>query len=85
MRRSAGHRECSEEDKDKERTTKMKYTVSIAVDGRIDIEVDANNKDEAREKALDAFANADLSKMEVVGTSAVNCSDDDGNLIADYE
>lgn len=63
----------------------MKFTVSIAVDGRIDIEVDANNKDEAREKALDAFGNADLSKMVIVGTSAVNCSDDDGNLIADYD
>lgn len=63
----------------------MKYTVSIAVDGRIDIEVDANDKDEARGKALDAFAYADLSKMVIVGTSAVNCSDEDGNLIADYE
>lgn len=63
----------------------MKYTVSIAVDGRIDIDVDANDKDEAREKALEAFATADLSKMEIVGRDAVNCSDADGNLIADYE
>ena len=63
----------------------MKYTVSIAGDGRIDVEVDAADPNEARGKALDAFANADLSKMEIVGTSAVNCSDDDGNLIADYE
>mgnify|MGYP006958221883 CR=1 FL=1 len=63
----------------------MKYTVSISVDGRIDIEVDADNTEEARVKALDAFATADLSKMEIVGTDAVNCSDEDGKLVADYE
>lgn len=62
----------------------MKYTVSIAVDGRIDIEVDANDAEEARGKALDAFATADLSKMEIVGTDAVNCSDENGDIIADY-
>ena len=62
----------------------MKYTVSISVDGRIDIEVDADNTEEARVKALDAFATADLSKMEIVGRDAVNCSDEDGNIVADY-
>lgn len=63
----------------------MKYSVSIAIDGRIDIEVDAENPNEARDKALDEFATADLSKMEIVGRDAVNCSDEDGNLVKDYE
>ena len=62
----------------------MKYTVSISVDGRIDIEVDADNTEEARVKALDAFATADLSKMEIVRRDAVNCSDEDGNLVRCY-
>lgn len=63
----------------------MKYTVSMAVDGRIDIEVDAENALDARVKAREAFATADLSRMTIVGSDAVNCSDEDGNLVADYE
>ena len=63
----------------------MKYTVSMAVDGRIDIEVDAENALDARVKAREAFATADLSRMIIVGSDAVNCSDEDGNLVADYE
>lgn len=63
----------------------MKYTVSMAVDGRIDIEVDAENALDARVKAREAFATADLSRMTIVGSDAVNCSDEDGNLVADYD
>ena len=62
----------------------MKYTVSIAVDGRIDITVDAADPNEAREKAETAFMDADLSKMDIVDTIAVNCSDEDGNIVKDY-
>lgn len=58
----------------------MVYSVSIAVDGRLDIQVEADNPNEAREKALSAFAVADLSRMEIVGRDAVNCEDEDGNL-----
>ena len=58
----------------------MRYHVSIAVDGRIDIPVDANSPEEARKKAMDEFATADLSEMEVVGTNAVNAEDANGNL-----
>lgn len=62
----------------------MKYSVSIAVDGRIDIDVEASDPSEAREKALEAFATADLAGMTIVGTDAVNCSDADGELVMDY-
>ena len=63
----------------------MKYIVSIAVDGCINIEVDTDNTDEARDKALDAFATADLSKMMIVGRNAIDCQDEDGNILTDYD
>ena len=63
----------------------MKYTVSMAVDGRIDIEVEADTPDEAFEKAEEAFSTADLTKMEIVGRNPVNCSNEDGFLVKDYE
>lgn len=66
----------------------MKYTVSMAVDGRIDIEVEAENPDEAREKAIEKFQTSDINfnkDMEIVDTNPVNCSDEDGNLVKDYE
>ena len=58
----------------------MKYVVSIAVDGRIDVEVEANSFEEAQGKALNKFADADLSEMEVRGRKAVNAEDNDGNF-----
>lgn len=63
----------------------MKYTVSMAVDGRIDVEVEADTPEEAFKKADEAFATADLTNMEIVGRNPVNCSDEDGNLVKDYE
>ncbi|MCR5778383.1 MAG: hypothetical protein K6G84_13370 [Lachnospiraceae bacterium] len=51
-----------------------KSTVSIAVDGRIDIEIWANkdmSEDAIRNEALDVFRFADLSKMDVVGSKPV--------------
>lgn len=62
----------------------MRYTVSMAVDGRIDIAVDAANPWEARVNALRAFATADLAGMTVVGKDAVNCADANGRLVMDY-
>lgn len=61
----------------------MKYTVSIAVNGRIDVVVDANSFESAKDKAIDAFRDADLTKMEIVGGGAVNAEDENGNFV-DY-
>lgn len=61
-----------------------KFVVSMAVDGRIDVEVDAESVAEAFEAAKDAFMDADLKDMEVVDSHPVNCSDEDGNLLEDY-
>ena len=62
----------------------MEYTVRFKIDGRLDVKVEAENAQEAFEKAKEAFADADLKDMEFVGGSPVNCSDEDGNL-TDYE
>lgn len=58
----------------------MKYYVTLAVDGRYTVEVEADNIEQAREAARDAFEGADLRKMECVGTSFVNIEDEHGNL-----
>lgn len=61
----------------------MKYTVSIAVDGRIDVEVDLPadaSMDEIRQKATEGFASADLSNMDVIGTSPVNVTDENDEI-----
>lgn len=61
----------------------MKYYVSIAVDGRVYCEVEARDPEEAKEKAEEAFFEADLGELECIDTAFVNCEDEDGNLI-DY-
>ena len=48
------------------------YIVSMAVDGRLDVRVRANSFAEAFAKAESAFADADISQMEVVGVKPVN-------------
>ena len=61
-----------------------KYTVSMAIDGRIDVEVEAETPDEAFEAAKDAFMDVDLKDMEVVDSHPVNCYDDKGDIVKDY-
>lgn len=60
----------------------MKYIVSMAIDGRVDVEVRARSVAEAFRKA--SLIDADMNKMDIVGSHPVNCSDEDGNLLADY-
>ena len=61
-----------------------KYIVSMAVDGRIDVEVEAESTEEAFKAAQEAFMDADLKDMEVIDSKPVNVSDEDGNLLEDY-
>lgn len=58
----------------------MKYNVSLAIDGRIDIEVDAPDWETAKTKAIDKFHtdSIDMACIEIVGTSAVNAEREDG-------
>ena len=61
----------------------MKYIVSVAFDGRMDVEVEADNIYIAKEKALFDAANSDYNTIELITLSAVNATDEEGNLI-DY-
>ena len=58
----------------------MRYIISIAVDGRLDIAVTADSPQQARAKALTEFPFADISKLEVVGYKAVNATDENDEL-----
>ena len=62
-----------------------KYIVCMAVDGRIDLEVEADDPDDAYVKAMSAFGGADLSRMEVVDGGPVSCKDDEtGKIVKEY-
>lgn len=61
----------------------MKYIVSMKIDARLPVEVDAENPEEARKNAIAAFMEADLKDIEFVDADPVNCEDEEGNL-TDY-
>jgi len=61
----------------------MKYYVSMKVDGRVTVEVDAKNAQDAFNKAIEKWETAEdinLNGMEIVDSYPVNCEDEDGNL-----
>jgi len=60
------------------------FTVSLAVDGRIDVAVLAETPQEAFKQAEEAFKNADLSKLELIGVKPVNATDDETQTLTDY-
>lgn len=62
----------------------MKYFVSVAVDGRLDIEVEANSFEEAKERAELLDGKYDWNMLEIVShLTAVNAEDETGKSI-DY-
>ena len=63
----------------------MKYTVSMKVEGRIDVEVEAENTDEAFEKAKIDFMDVEIgsNNFDFVDAEPVNCMDEKGYL-TDY-
>lgn len=58
----------------------MKYYVGIAVDGRVYVEVEANNFKEAKEKAIDIFADMDFGQLEDIEAEVVNAEDENGKF-----
>lgn len=58
-----------------------KYTVSLSLDCRVDVEVEANSFEEAFRKA--DKARYDWNKVEVVGSGLVNATDEKG-VLKDY-
>ena len=62
----------------------MKYTVSMRVDGRVEVEVEAENPTEAFEAAKVAFGDVELGEnFEYVDSEPVDCTDETGKL-TDY-
>ena len=58
----------------------MKYVVGIAVDGRVYIEVEANNFNEATEKAIDIFEEMDFGQLENIEAEVINAEDENGKF-----
>lgn len=58
-----------------------KYTVSLSLDCRVDVEVEASSFEEAFRKA--DKAEYDWNKVEVVGIGLVNATDEEG-VLKDY-
>ncbi len=58
----------------------MKYVVSVAIDGRIDVEVEASSFDEARHLADAAVREVDPLFIEFVRWNAVNAEREDGEF-----
>lgn len=58
-----------------------KYTVSLSLDCRVDVEVEADSFEEAFRKA--DKAEYDWNEVEVVGSGLVNATDEKG-VLKDY-
>ena len=61
----------------------MKYIVSVAIEGRIDVEVEANSFEEARDSAVWGVGNEDWNCMDLVNVKSVNAEDENGKFV-DY-
>ena len=58
----------------------MKYYVTLAVNARAVIEVDADNIEEAVSEAENKFTEFDIGDLECVDADPVNVEDEYGNL-----
>ena len=58
----------------------MKYIVSVAIDARIDVEVEADSFEEARSKAKIEAAYDDWNNLSYVSFDAVNAEREDGEF-----
>lgn len=61
----------------------MKYMVSVAIDGRIDVEVEADSFEKAAYLAILKAGYVDWNRMELVNCKSVNAEDENGTFI-DY-
>ena len=58
----------------------MKYYVGIAVDGRVYVEVEAENFEEAKDKANDVMCEVNLGQLECINLSVINAEDENGKF-----
>lgn len=61
----------------------MKHWVSVAVEGRVYVEVDAESFEDAKTKACAKICDMDFGELECVEWDAVNAESEDGEEI-DY-
>ena len=62
----------------------MKFYVSIAIDGRYEAEVDAENFEDAKNKAINKYIDADFGELECINCKPVNAEREDGEF-KDYD
>ena len=58
----------------------MKYIVSMAIDGRVDVEVEADSFQDARDKARKEVWDVDCGEINIIGCDAVNAEDENGKF-----
>lgn len=58
----------------------MRYIVSVAIEGRLDVEVEADNFEQAQYKAIFEAGMNDWNRMELVGCHSVNAEDENGEF-----
>lgn len=59
----------------------MKYYVTLAVDTRINIEVEANNLEEAEAKAQEEFMEVDIGDLNYADSFVVSVEDENGVFV----
>lgn len=59
----------------------MKYYVTLAVDTRINIEVEANNLEEAEVKAQEEFMEVDIGDLNYADSFVVSVEDENGIFV----
>lgn len=61
----------------------MKYFVSMAIDGRVDVEVEANSFKEAKDKVYIGMCGIDTGDIDIIGYHPVNAQAENGDFV-DY-
>ena len=59
----------------------MKYYVTLAVDTRINIEVEANNLEDAEAKAQEEFMEVDIGDLDYADSFVVSVEDENGVFV----
>lgn len=59
----------------------MKYILNLAVDGRIKVEVEASNFEEAKSLFHIGMMNVDMNDMEFITVDCISAKDENGKLV----
>jgi len=59
----------------------MEYYITFEIDGRCVVKVDADNIEEAKRKADNAFMYAEIGDLECINRTIVTAEDTNGNYL----